>query len=122
MTTSTLNALLLLSIALVVAWCVWSKSFLQSQKEMEQEMPSSLENMDIQALRTLTEKRYKRKKLYRIGVLLCSCLAAALYLDGQSRITAIVFLIGAGLCQYGAVQQKTSALVSQVMQHRGIQS
>ena len=122
MDTGILNALALMLVICFVAWRICKNALRLSQKgEANGALATSLENMDAATLSTLATKRYKRKRLFRLGVLVCSSLAAAVFLSGQGRFLSIVFLICAALCQYGAIRQNTGSILSQLMQQRSIQ-
>ena len=51
---------------------------------------------------------YRKKGRYRMGVLLCSLLAMAAYINGWPRLVALFLLSGAAACQYGAWRISTT--------------
>lgn len=74
---------------------------------------------DDEAAIALLRKRYTRKTRFRLGVLAMSLLALGSYLGLESRALALLFLAGAGVCQYGAYKQRTTAgLVNLLQQSR----
>ena len=56
---------------------------------------------------------FRRKRLYRYGVLGCCILAFGSYYLGLPRPAALVLLTCAGLCQYGVWRERTSCFFPQ---------
>ena len=63
----------------------------------------------------LLARRYAVKGRFRMAVLAFSLLALAAYVWGESRTGALLLLSCAGLCQYGAHRQRTSACLAQAL-------
>lgn len=63
---------------------------------------------------------YKRKILFRCGVLACSVLALLGMFYGESRTLPFILMIAAGFCQCGAMRQKTKDILTAALLQKTI--